>query len=183
MRHLTLARAWAVNWPPARGRRPGTRWRGRTWPGSCWPSSSTRAARRTGPLVLHWASTNVVNLHHHPIGSLVVSAFIAPGFPLAWPVLIALALFGANRVLGNWRTAVLCGTGHVVGTLVSEGIVAYRIAHGLLPEAANRILDVGPSYVVVSAITVAVLFGSWPARAAALRTWPSWSSWGTSSAG
>ena len=117
--------------------------------------------------VLRWASTNVVNLHHDPVGSLVASAFIPAAFATSWPLLIALALFGANRALGNWRTAVVCGAGHVLGTLVSEGIVDYRVTHGTLPGSAARILDVGPSYIVVAAIAVAVLYGSWPARVAA----------------
>jgi hypothetical protein len=51
-----------------------------------------------------------------------------------------------------------------MGTLVSEGIVNYRISHGLLPQSDSRIIDVGPSYVVVSAIMVAMLFGPWIAR-------------------
>lgn len=55
----------------------------------------------------------------------------------------------------------------MIGTLVSEGILGYRVAHGLLPGADRHIIDVGPSYVVVSAITVAILYGSWLARAAA----------------
>jgi hypothetical protein len=117
--------------------------------------------------VAQWASTNVVNLRHDPVGSLAASVFIPAAFATSWPALIALALFGANRVLGNWRTAVVCAAGHVIGTLVSEGIVGYRVAHGLLPASDNRILDVGPSYIVVSAIAVAVLYGSWPARVAA----------------
>jgi hypothetical protein len=117
--------------------------------------------------VLRWASTNVVNLRHDPVGSLAASAFIPAAFAASWPLLIALALFGANRALGNWRTAVVCGAGHVLGSLVSEGIVDYRVTHGALPASATRILDVGPSYVVVAAIVVAVLYGSWPARAAA----------------
>jgi hypothetical protein len=117
--------------------------------------------------VLQWASTNVVNLHHDPVGSLVASAFFPGGFAATWPVLIALAMFGANRALGNWRTALVCIAGHVIGTLVSEGIVDYRVAHHLLPVSDTRILDVGPSYIVVSAIAVAVLYGSWPARVAA----------------
>ncbi len=107
------------------------------------------------------------NLAHDPVGSLVVSAFVTQQFELAWPVLIALALFGANRALGNWRTAVVCAAGHVIGTLVSEGIVAYRVSRGLLPPADRYLIDVGPSYVVVSAIAVALLYGSWLARAAA----------------
>ena len=117
--------------------------------------------------LLRWASTNVVNLRHDPAGSMVVSAFLPSSYPAAWPALIALCLFGANRALGNWRTAVVCAAGHVIGTLVSEGIVDYRVGYGQLPAAATRILDVGPSYVVMAAIAVAVLYGSWPARVAA----------------
>lgn len=117
--------------------------------------------------VLWWASTDVVNLHHHPIGCLVLSAFATNDNWYAWPLLIALALFGANQALGNWRTVVVLVSGHVLGTLVSEGIVAYRVQHGLLPVSSNRILDVGPSYVVVAAIMVALLYGSWWARLAA----------------
>jgi hypothetical protein len=114
-----------------------------------------------------WASTNVHNLGHDPVGSLIVSAFVTGQFATAWPAAIALAMFGANRALGNWRTALVCASGHVIGTLVSEGIVAYRVSHGLLPAADRYIADVGPSYVVVSAIVVALLHGSWLARCAA----------------
>jgi len=118
--------------------------------------------------VMRWASTNVHNLHQDPVGCLVASAFFPSGSVGAWPLLIALALFGANRVLGNWRTLVVCAAGHVIGTLVSEGIVAYRVSHGALPPAERFIIDVGPSYVVVAAIAVALLYGGWLARAAAL---------------
>ena len=114
-----------------------------------------------------WASTSVHNLQHDPVGSLVVSAFVTQGYWLAWPFLIALALFGANKVLGNWRTALVCAAGHVIGTFVSEGIVGYRVAHGSLPAADRNLIDVGPSYVVVTAIAVVLLYGSWLARAAA----------------
>ncbi len=117
--------------------------------------------------LVNWASTSVHNLRHDPVGSLVVSAFVTQEFALAWPALIALALFGANGVLGNWRTAVVCAAGHVIGTLVSEGIVGYRVDRGLLPASDRYLVDVGPSYVVVSAIMVALLYGSWLARAAA----------------
>ena len=117
--------------------------------------------------VLGWASTNVHNLRHDPVGCLVASAFVTQTFATAWPALIALAMFGANRVLGNWRTVLVCAAGQVAGTLVSEGIVGYRVSRGLLPAADRYIIDVGPSYVVVSAIVVALLYGSWLARAAA----------------
>ncbi len=116
---------------------------------------------------LGWASTSVHNLEHHPVACLAVSAFIATGFVPVWPFLIALALFGANHLLGNWRTFVTCAAGQVIGTLVSEGIVAYRVAHGTLPQADRYLIDVGPSYVVVAAISVGLLWGTWLIRAAA----------------
>jgi hypothetical protein len=118
--------------------------------------------------LLQWASTNVHNLQHDPVGCMVVSAFFPDGSAKAWPGLIALAMFGANRALGNGRTVAVCAAGHVVGTLVSEGILDYRVMHGTLPATSLHILDVGPSYVVVAAIAAAVLYGGWWARAAAL---------------
>jgi hypothetical protein len=120
-----------------------------------------------GSAVRQWASTNLVNLRHDPLGSLVASAFIPGEQAIAWPFLIAAALFGAIRVLGNRRTLVVCVAGHVLGTLVSEGIAGYRIEQGLLPESAAHIIDIGPSYVVVAAIAVGLLYGSWPVRAVA----------------
>jgi len=117
--------------------------------------------------VLAWTSTSVHNLEHHPVGCLVASAFFPTSFLLAWPVVIALAMFAAISVLGSWRTALTCAAGHVVGTVVSEGIVAYRIAHGSLPPADRFLLDVGPSYVVMAAVAIALLYGRWPARTAA----------------
>lgn len=117
--------------------------------------------------LVRWASTNVQNLEHDPVGSLIASAFVPTSSLSAWPVLIALSLFGANHALGNWRTAVTCLAGNVVGTYVSEGVVWYRISHGTLPAANRFIVDVGPSYVVASAVAVALLYGTRLARAAA----------------
>jgi hypothetical protein len=115
-----------------------------------------------------WASTNVANLSREPVGPLVLSALIALSYLLLWPLLIVLATFGANRALGNARTTLICVAGHVVGTGVSEGIVAARVTSGQLPAADRYITDVGPSYVVVSAIVIAVICGTWLARALAL---------------
>ena len=122
---------------------------------------------RTQATLTAWASTNVANLEHEPIGPLVLSAFVGPGYPLFWAASIALAVFGANRVLGNARTALICLAGHVIGSLVSEGIVAYRVDAGQLPVTDRYLTDVGPSYVVVSAIVIAVMCGTWLIRAAA----------------
>jgi len=59
---------------------------------------------------------------------------------------------------------------------VSEGIVAYRVDAGQLSAASRHLTDVGPSYVVVSAVVVALACGgsrqvssagTWLARALA----------------
>ena len=114
-----------------------------------------------------WASTNVANLEHEPVLPLLLSAFVAPGYLLTWPVLIALALFGANRAVGNARIALVCLAAHVIGTLVSEGIAAYRVDAGQLSAASRHLTDVGPSYVVVAAVVVALALGTWLVRALA----------------
>src|SRR5580700_9719271 len=114
-----------------------------------------------------WASTSVANLEHEAVGPLLLSAFVGPGNLLIWPVLIALAVFGASRALGNARATLACVAGHVAGSLVSEGTVAYRLDAGQLPVTDRHLTDVGPSYVVVSAIVIAAVCGTWLARAAA----------------
>jgi len=114
-----------------------------------------------------WSSTNLVNLRHDPAGSLVTSAFVPGDLAVTWVLLGALGLFTVNRLLGNLRTAVLVVTGHVAGTLVSEGVVGYQVSHAILPQSARTLVDVGPSYVVVCALVAATLYGSWWERAAA----------------
>ncbi len=107
-----------------------------------------------------WASTSVANLEHDPVGCLVVSAFIAGGgvgAVVAWLPVIAIAMFAASRAVGGRRTVLVCAAGHVVGTLVSEGIVAWRVAAGALPGSYRHLTDIGPSYVVVSALICALL--------------------------
>jgi hypothetical protein len=126
------------------------------------------ASRHDRAAMQLWTSTNVANLHHHPVQALIISAFLAPGSLLAWLALIPLGMLGANRAFGNWRLLLVCAAGHVIGTVVSEGVVDYRVGHGALPASWDHIIDIGPSYVVVSAIVIAWLFGSWPTRIAAL---------------
>jgi hypothetical protein len=114
-----------------------------------------------------WSSTNLVNLRHNPAGSLLASAFI-PGNPwIAWVVLGATGLFTVNGLLGNVRTALLLLSGQVLGTLLSEGIVGYKVDHAMLPASARTIVDVGPSYIVVCALVAAILYGSRLQRVAA----------------
>ncbi|HEX6454266.1 MAG TPA: rhomboid-like protein [Trebonia sp.] len=116
------------------------------------------------------ASTSVANLQHDPVGCLVVSAFVSGdslGGTLTWLALIAVAMCGAVRAVGGRRTAAVCAAGHVIGTLASEGIVACRVASGALPDSYRHLIDVGPSYVVVSALALALLLAPWRWRLAA----------------
>jgi hypothetical protein len=119
-------------------------------------------------VVLSWASTSVANLEHDPFVSLFLSAFVVSGDSLVWLALIAVAVFGASRAAGGRATAVVCVTGHVIGTLVSEGMVAYRVDAGQLPPASDHLTDVGPSYVVVSALVLMLARGGRSIRVAAV---------------
>jgi len=118
-------------------------------------------------VLVAWASTSVDNLEHHPAGSLVVSALIGGGDRVAWPVLIAVAVLAANHAVGNKRVLLICLAGQLAGSLVSEGIVAYRVHIGHLPVADRQLIDIGPSYVVMAAIVTAVVCGALLPRVAA----------------
>ncbi|AEW92388.1 MULTISPECIES: rhomboid-like protein [Streptomycetaceae] len=110
--------------------------------------------------LVSWASTNVDNLCDHPVEALAVSALVCVSPP--WPDLalaaVALALLCVR--LGSGRTAVVAATGHIVGTLLSEGLLAARIAAGQVPDGERATLDVGPSYVVVAALVAVILGGA-----------------------
>jgi hypothetical protein len=108
---------------------------------------------------LSWASTNLANLAHHPIGSLVASAFLAEGDLWQWAALALVGLGVVTWSLGNWRTAVLVAAAHAVGTVISQGILWYRIDAGYESVDQRHIVDVGPSYVVVCALAAGVVYG------------------------
>jgi hypothetical protein len=113
---------------------------------------------------LDWASTNLANATDHPVGALVVSAFLTEGEIRWW---VPLALVGLGTVgarFGAWRTALLVGTAHVLGTVVSEGILAVRIGTGAVPASYRYISDVGPSYIVVAALVAGIAYARWPGR-------------------
>jgi hypothetical protein len=126
------------------------------------------AVRRVEPsarqAVLDWASTDLVNLRDHPVGCLVVSAFLTDGSVLAWSLLAFTGLAVTGWRLGAWRTVLLVGLAQVIGTYVSEGVLAVRIAIGSVGVDQSRILDVGPSYVTVCALCAGLAYGPWLGR-------------------
>jgi phytoene/squalene synthetase len=92
--------------------------------------------------VLGWASTNVHNLGHDPVGSLVASAFVTQGDPAAWPFLIALAraaaaidlalLVFAGGIFGGISNLDVAAVGHTTAMIVAA------IAGSLLAWQARR---------------------------------------------
>ncbi|SEP96088.1 rhomboid-like protein [Microlunatus flavus] len=117
---------------------------------------------------LAYLSTNLANLADHPVRALVGSAFVTddPNL-LGWTALALVGLAAAGEVLGDLRLGGLLAGAHVLGTLVSESVLASQVRLGLAPEAARRILDVGPSYVVAPALALGVVCGSTRGRVAA----------------
>ncbi|WP_368407027.1 rhomboid-like protein [Actinomadura sp. NAK00032] len=109
--------------------------------------------------MIAWASTNLANLAVNPVGTLVASAFVAEGAQGPLMVAAAIGLFPLTRRFGNLRAVVLVAASHVLGTLVSQGIVLVRLEAGLLSDSIRTIPDVGPSYVLCAALVAAFLYG------------------------
>ena len=100
------------------------------------------------------ASTNLENLSHRPVRVLVDSA-LWDSHSVVWLLLVLGAVsWTVERWLGTPRwVAVLFGA-HVIGTLVSQGVVAVQIAFGLAPSSAAVVLDYGVSYAMAGALGV-----------------------------
>ncbi len=128
--------------------------------------AATTAALRWGATddasVLRWASTNLVNLNHHPVSSLLASAFVSEGNITFDFIVLAVACAVLERRSTAMRTALVITGGHVIATLVSEGAVRIAITTHSDPRAAARQLDVGISYVMYTAVGAAL--GFLPAR-------------------
>jgi hypothetical protein len=146
------------------------RWSGRLMPAATFASLLAVASAALATLSqvgqtrwLEWASTNVANMGTHPVAAMVVSAFLAQGDTTVWVVLALLGIGVTGLAFGACRTVALVACAHVLGTVISEGVLWYQISAGARPVAQERILDVGPSYVVIGALVAGILFGG-PSR-------------------
>ena len=114
---------------------------------------------QTEARVLQATSTNLAHLAHDPWFVLPASAFFTRG-GLAVAIAGCFVCVGLLELMTGWRmTLAVAATGHVVGTLVSEGIEALRLAAGDVPDSARHLLDVGPSYVLVACAATVI---AWP---------------------
>ena len=116
-------------------------------------SISTDSLRR----LMDWCSTNLANLRPggHPAEAFVASAFIPQESAGVWPF-FALSLFSVVAVLGARRTVLVLAGVHIGVSMVTEALVWWRIHHGTLPASDAHMWDTGPSYLVVTALTIAI---------------------------
>ncbi|MGH3377622.1 MAG: rhomboid-like protein [Actinoallomurus sp.] len=110
-----------------------------------------------------WTATNLINLRSDPLGTLIASAFVSETAPWIWVGFAVVGLFPLVHRFGNLRALLLVTTAHVVGTLLSEGLLALRIASGAAPASLRALDDVGPSYVIAAALIAAIVYGAEPA--------------------
>jgi hypothetical protein len=107
-------------------------------------------------------ATNLVNLRSDPLGTLIASAFVSEATPWIWIGFAIVGLFPLVHRFGNLRALLLVGGAQVVGTLISEGLLACRISTGAAPGSLRFLDDVGPSYVIASALIATILYGPEP---------------------
>jgi hypothetical protein len=106
--------------------------------------------------VLADSSTDLAHLEHVPWLVLPASS-IWSGNDIGWWVAATLLCLCALEVAhGPLAAALTGGIAHVAGTLVSEGLIAVRIAAGQASSSAQHLLDVGPSYIVAACAAVVV---------------------------
>jgi hypothetical protein len=108
-------------------------------------------------------ATNLVNLRTDPLGTLIASAFVSEATPWIWIGFAIVGLFPLVHRFGNLRALLLVGTAQVIGTLISEGVLAWQISTGVVPGSMRFLDDVGPSYVIASALIATILYGPEPA--------------------
>ncbi|GAA2131850.1 hypothetical protein GCM10009760_06070 [Kitasatospora kazusensis] len=109
------------------------------------------------PALVHqlqaFSSTDGHNLIHRPLLALLLSGLWVAG-PVWMPYLWAFALTVAplERRVGPWRAFGVFAAGHVLATLLSQGVVAVAVATGHLGAGALDDLDIGVSYGVLASL-------------------------------
>jgi hypothetical protein len=118
--------------------------------------------------VAAWASTNLHNLAHHPVASMLTSAFVMTGALLPDLVLVAVGFAILERAVGARRTALIALCGQVIATLLTEYGAELGAHWQLLAESSTDRIDVGVSYAMYAVLAAAVMTFARPARAISL---------------
>jgi hypothetical protein len=115
---------------------------------------------RTHDLIIQRASTNLHNLSHGRLHTLLDSAFVVEAGPLYfWMPFLACLLALAELHLRSMRLMVAFLVGHVGATLVVVAALAAAIELGWMPVSIARASDVGMSYgalAVIGALTATI---------------------------
>lgn len=106
--------------------------------------------------VLHSISTNLVELHRHPVRVLVASAFWTepPSGFFFYALLFELVHATAERWLGTARWLLVAATAHIGATLVSQKAVFFDIRDDRLPRSLAHTIDIGVSYGLAGVVGV-----------------------------
>jgi hypothetical protein len=103
-------------------------------------------------LIRH-ASTNLHNLSHGRLGTLVGSAFVVEAGPLYfWLPFLTCLLVLAELHLRTIRLIVAFMVGHVGATLLVAAALAVSVKMGWMPWSITRVSDVGMSYGALAAL-------------------------------
>jgi hypothetical protein len=106
--------------------------------------------------LLHHFSTNLVELHRHPIRVLIGSAFWieTPSGFVFYALLFELVHVHAERWLGTWRWLFTAAAAHVGATLISQKAVFLDIRDDRLPRSLAHTVDIGVSYGLAGVVGV-----------------------------
>jgi hypothetical protein len=108
--------------------------------------------------VVAWLSTNLSVLTSAPVPlravpSLLGSALLTEdGTGWHWLPFVLVGLVPTGQALGARPAAAVLAAVHVLATLASQVVLAWRIDHDLDSGTQRLVSDVGPSYVVVAAL-------------------------------
>lgn len=110
--------------------------------------------------VIRHASTNLHNLRHGHLDTLLGSAFVVDAGPISFWLPGLVCLLGLGELLWRSRRLVVAfGVGHVGATLLVAAGLSAGVTYGLLPTSVARATDVGMSYgatAVLGALTPAI---------------------------
>lgn len=104
-------------------------------------------------VLIQHASTNLHNLAHGHVGTLLASAFVVDAGPIYfWMPFLTCLLVLAELQLHTIRLIVAFLVGHIGATLVVGAVLAAAVEFGWMPVSIARASDVGMSYGALAAL-------------------------------